>query len=77
MSKPILEQKDQYQQRLTLHLELANGEPAQPMIYMRNLLKTQSLEVWNGNTDELRDWLAKQMHDYMKNLNVTIWGHGK
>lgn len=75
MSKPVLEQRDRYNQRLTLHLELANGEPAQPMIYMKNLLKTQDLEAWNGKSEELRDWLADQMANYFRNVQVHIWGH--
>ncbi len=48
MSKPVLEQRDRYNQRLTLHLEMANGELAQPMIYMKRLLKTQDLEAWKA-----------------------------
>ncbi len=75
MSKPVLEQRDRYNQRLTLHLELANGEPAQPMIYMKRLLKTQDLEQWNGHPEELRDWLAESMANYFKNVTVKIWGH--
>lgn len=77
MSKPIIEQRDRYEQRLTLHLEMANGEAAQPMVYLRRLLATQSLEGWNGRQDELRDWLADQMANYFRNLNVHIWGHSK
>ena len=77
MSKPITEQLDQFEQRLTLHLELANGEQAQPMIYLRRLLKTQSLEAWNGRQDEFRDWIAGQMADYFKRIEVRIWGHSK
>ncbi len=75
MSKPVLEQRDRFNQRLTLHLEMANGEQAQPLIYMKRLLKTQDLEAWNGRQDELRDWLAQSMADYFKNVTVKIWGH--
>ncbi len=66
-----------------LSLELANGEPAQPMLYMHRLLKTQDLKAWqriatnrggNGQTapDEMRDWLAEQMHAYFLNLTLKI-----
>lgn len=74
-TRPVLEQRDRYNQRLTLNLELANGEPAQPMIYLRRLLKTQSLEAWNGHADEFRDWIASRMSDYFKRIEVRIWGH--
>jgi hypothetical protein len=75
MSKTILEQKDRFNQRLTMHLELENGETAQPMIYLRRLLKTQDLSAWNGHQDELRDWIADAMQNYFKRVQVRIWGH--
>ena len=74
-SKPILEQRDQFNQRLTLHLELSNGEPARPEVYLKRLLKTQSLERWNGRQEEFQTWIAAQMTEYFKNLEVRIWGH--
>lgn len=75
MSKPILEQRDQFNQRLTLSLELENGEQAQPMIYLRRLLATQSLEAWNGRQEEFAEWIALSMTEYWKRVKVSIWGH--
>jgi len=67
-----MEQRDRHNQRLTLHLELENGEQAQPMIYMRRLLKTQDLSKWNGQPEAMRDWLAEQMANYFKRIQVHI-----
>ena len=76
MSKHIMEQRDRFNQRLTLHLEMDNGEAMNPQAYLKTLLKTQSLEGWNGRGDEFRDWIAAAMADYWKRCNVRIWGHG-
>jgi hypothetical protein len=70
-----MEQRDKFNQRLTLHLELENGEQAQPMIYLRGLLKTQSLEAWNGDQEEFQKWIAESMANYWKRVQVRIWGH--
>lgn len=74
-SKPILEQRDRYNQRLTLSLELENGEMAQPGIYLSRLLKTQSLEQWNGRQAEFAAWIAQSMADYWNRVQVRIVGH--
>lgn len=74
-NKPLVEQRDKFNQRLTMHMELQNGETAQPMVYLRGLLKTQSLEAWNGHPEEFRDWIAEQMTAYFKRVEIKIWGH--
>ncbi len=74
-AKKLVEQRDRYNQRLTMHLEMQNGETAQPMIYLRGLLRQQSLEAWNGKQDEFRDWIASQMSEYFKRLEVRIYGY--
>ena len=71
----IMEQRDRYNQRLTLHLELENGEQAKPQAYLNGLLKTQSLEAWNGRQEEFAEWIAASMAEYWKRVNVRIWGH--
>jgi len=75
-TKHLMEQKDRFNQRLTLDLQMANGEKALPLTYLNRLLKTQSLEAWNGKQDEFRDWIADQMAIYFKNLEVRIYGYG-
>jgi len=77
MSKPVMEQRDRFNQRLTLHLELENGERAQPGIYLSRLLRTQSLEDWNGRPEEFQKWIADAMTEYWKRVQVKIWGHSK
>lgn len=77
MSKPTITQLDRFEQRLTLHLELENGETYQPAIYLRGLLRTQSLEAWNGRQAEFAAWIREQMHAYNERLQVHIWGHSK
>lgn len=72
-SKPIVEQRDRFNQRLTLHIESANGESANLQAYIRGLLKTQSLEKWNGSADELKAWLAESVAGYIRNLEVRIY----
>ncbi len=75
MKKKLVEQRDRFNQKLTMHLEMANGDIAQPMLYMRGLLRQQSLEAWNGKPDEFRDWIAEQMAEYFKRLEVRIYGY--
>lgn len=74
-SKPIVEQRDRFGQRLTLHIEQANGQTANLQAYIRGLLKTQSLEKWNGSPEELRNWLADSVAQYVRNLEVRIYVH--
>lgn len=59
-----MEQRDRYNQRLTLDLLLENGETAQPLIYLRGLLRTQSLEAWNGKQEDFAARIRKSMDDY-------------
>lgn len=71
----LLEQRDRFNQRLTLDLELDNGEKANFNSYVKGLVATQSLEAWNGNQDQFRDWIAKCVADYAQRLQVKIYGH--
>lgn len=75
MKSHIVEQRDRFNQRLTLHLELENGEMAQPQLYLKGLLRTQSLEAWNGHQEEFQEWIAQSMAAYWKRVQVKIWGH--
>lgn len=76
MSKPILEQNDRFGQRLTLHLEMENGELFDANKYLRGLVKTQSLEAWNGRPEEFQKWIASQLANFAESqLKVRIWGH--
>lgn len=60
-------------QKVKLELCHANGETAQPMIYLRRLLKTQDLESWKAEPGRMPQWIADQMANYFSNLEAKIW----
>lgn len=72
----LVEQRDRHGQRITLDLELENGERASLDKYVRGLLKSQSLEAWRSTPEELNQWLAGCVSNYIANaVKVRIWGH--
>lgn len=74
-TKTLLEQRDRFNQRLTLEMELDNGEPVRLDSYVKKLVSTQSLEAWNGNSDKFKAWIAEQVSNYVIRSNLKIWGH--
>lgn len=74
--KTLLEQRDKYNQRLTLHLlNPVNGRDVDLNKYVRDLVKTQSLPQWNGRQEEFKKWIADCIAAYLVRCDLRIYGY--
>lgn len=74
-TKHLVEQRNKFGQRLTLDVELKNGEPLNLNRYAKHLLQTQDLQAWQGAAEDLREWFAGEVQKFIMGADFNIYGH--